>query len=216
MSHSSEFRTLAAPSESIIREKMSKFIALAFPVSTAEEARAVVKRVENQYHDARHVCWAYMLGAAMEEFQWSDNGEPSGTAGRPIVGAINSRELTDILVVVVRYFGGIKLGTGGLIVAYKAAAAEALDVAEVIEKTVDLTLDVYFEYPMMNEVMRIVKEEEPTVVEQDFQMDCRLRLSIRASRMPRLRERYEQLALETGRIRLGDEECSLARTVIIM
>ena len=147
-----------------------------------------------------------MLGHERTNFRANDNGEPSGTAGRPILGAINSRELTDILVVVVRYFGGIKLGTGGLIVAYKAAAAEALDVAEVVEKTVDLTLDVYFEYPMMNEVMRIVKEEEPTVVEQDFQMDCRLRLSIRASRMPRLRERYEQLALETGRIRLGDDE----------
>ena len=169
---------------------------------TLDEIKEHLAECQKRYFDARHVCYAYMLGHERTNFRANDNGEPSGTAGRPILGAINSRELTDILVVVVRYFGGIKLGTGGLIVAYKAAAAEALDVAEVVEKTVDLTLDVYFEYPMMNEVMRIVKEESPAVVEQDFQMDCRIRLSIRASRMPRLRERYEQLALETGRIRV--------------
>ena len=200
------YLTIEAPGEAIFKEKMSRFLSFAIPVSSVSEAREYIEMYRKEYYDARHVCWAYMIGHERTCFRANDNGEPSGTAGRPILGAINSRELTDILVVVVRYFGGIKLGTGGLIVAYKAAAAEALDVAEVIEKTVDLTLDVYFEYPMMNEVMRIVKEEEPTVVEQDFQMDCRLRLSIRASRMPRLRERYEQLALETGRIRLGDEE----------
>lgn len=200
------YKTITAPCEGVFTEKRSKFIAMAFPVTTLEEIKEHLAECQKRYFDARHVCYAYMLGHERTNFRANDNGEPSGTAGRPILGAINSRELTDILVVVVRYFGGIKLGTGGLIVAYKAAAAEALDVAEVVEKTVDLTLDVLFEYPMMNEVMRIVKEEAPTVVEQDFQMDCRLRLSIRASRMPRLRERYEQLALETGRIRIGDDE----------
>ena len=198
--------TITGLSKGIFKDRGSKFLAFAEPIANEDEAKARIAWYKKKYHDARHVCYAYMLGHERTNFRANDNGEPSGTAGRPILGAINSRELTDILVVVVRYFGGIKLGTGGLIVAYKAAAAEALDVAEVIEKTVDLTLDVYFEYPMMNEVMRIVKEEEPAVVEQDFQMDCRLRLSIRASRMPRLRERYEQLALETGRIRLGDGE----------
>ena len=200
------YKTLSSISEGIYTEKRSKFIAIAIPVRTLEEIKMHLEQYQKKYYDARHVCYAYMLGHERLNFRANDNGEPSGTAGRPILGAINSRELTDILVVVVRYFGGIKLGTGGLIVAYKAAAAEALDVAEVVEKTVDLTLDVMFEYPMMNEVMRIVKEEGPTVVEQDFQMDCRIRLSIRASRMPRLRERYEQLALETGRIRIGEEE----------
>ena len=199
------YKTISIGGEGFYSEKRSKFLAFAHHVSTVEEIKELLAGYRKKYYDARHVCYAYMLGHERTNFRANDNGEPSGTAGRPILGAINSRELTDILVVVVRYFGGIKLGTGGLIVAYKAAAAEALDVAEVIEKTVDLTLDVFFEYPMMNEVMRIVKEEEPTVVEQDFQMDCRLRLSIRASRMPRLRERYEQLALETGRIRLGEE-----------
>ena len=200
------YKTIAAPCEGVFTEKRSKFIAMAFPVTTIEEIKEHLAECQKKYFDARHVCYAYMLGHERTNFRANDNGEPSGTAGRPILGTINSRELTDILVVVVRYFGGIKLGTGGLIVAYKAAAAEALDVAEVVEKTVDLTMDVFFEYPMMNDVMRIVKEEEPTVVEQDFQMDCRLRLSIRASRMPRLRERYEQLALETGRIRLGEDD----------
>ena len=196
------YKTIVAPCEGVFTEKRSKFIAMAFPVTTLDEIKEHLAECQKRYFDARHVCYAYMLGHERTNFRANDNGEPSGTAGRPILGAINSRELTDILVVVVRYFGGIKLGTGGLIVAYKAAAAEALDVAEVVEKTVDLTLDVYFEYPMMNEVMRIVKEESPAVVEQDFQMDCRIRLSIRASRMPRLRERYEQLALETGRVRV--------------
>ena len=200
------FKTIARAAETTYRQLSSKFLVYAYPVETEEEIKEYLDALRKKWFDATHHCYAWRLGPYGERFRANDDGEPSGTAGRPILGAINSRELTDILVVVVRYFGGIKLGTGGLIVAYKAAAAEALDVAEVIEKTVDLTLDVYFEYPMMNEVMRIVKEEEPTVVEQDFQMDCRLRLSIRASRMPRLRERYEQLALETGRIRLGDDE----------
>lgn len=202
---SDTYKTIAAPSEGIFTEKRSKFIALAFPVTTLDQIKAILSECQKKYFDARHICYAYMLGYQRVDFRANDNGEPSGTAGRPILGQINSRELTDILVVVVRYFGGIKLGTGGLIVAYKAAAAEALDTVEIIEKTVNLTLDVGFEYPMMNEVMRIVKEEAPMVVEQDFQMDCRIRLSIRASRMPRLRERYEQLAQETGRIRIMED-----------
>lgn len=194
MSHSSEFQTLAAPSESIIREKMSKFIALAFPVSTAEEARAAVKRVENEYHDARHVCWAYMLGAAMEEFQWSDNGEPSGTAGKPILGQIRSVGVTNVVIAVVRYFGGIKLGTSGLIQAYREAARAALDAAEIV--TEYETADVVFTFPYigMNDVMRAVKDPEIKIVGQEFDNTCRMTLRIRADRADTLRRKLDDIS----------------------
>lgn len=139
-----------------------------------------------------------MLGSQRKDFRANDNGEPSGTAGKPILGQINSNELTDILIIVVRYFGGIKLGTSGLIVAYKAAAAEALAAAEVVEKTVDECIRFWFEYPFMNDVMRVVKEEGPEIVEQGYDMDCRMTLRIRSSLMPRLRARLEKV--ETLRI----------------
>lgn len=127
------FYTLKAPSEGVYREKMSKFMAFAHPVTTAEEAKEVIARYQKEYFDARHVCWAYMLGAARTEFQSNDNGEPSGTAGKPILGQINSFNLTNIVIAVVRYFGGIKLGTSGLITAYKEAAREAITAGEIIE-----------------------------------------------------------------------------------
>ena len=127
------FKTLKAVSQGIYREKMSRFLAFAEPVATADDARAVIKRYQNQYHDARHVCWAYMIGTAREEFLSSDNGEPSGTAGKPILGQINSFGLTNVVIVVVRYFGGIKLGTSGLIVAYREAARLAIEAGEILE-----------------------------------------------------------------------------------
>lgn len=194
MSHSSEYRTLAAPSESIIREKMSKFIALAFPVSNAEEARAAVKRVENEYHDARHVCWAYMLGAAMEEFQWSDNGEPSGTAGKPILGQIRSVGVTNVVIAVVRYFGGIKLGTSGLIQAYRESARAALDAAELVTEyeTADVVLT--FPYIGMNDVMRAVKDPEIKIVGQEFDNTCRMTLRIRADHADALRRKLDEIS----------------------
>ena len=182
MTQEDTYKTITDLAEGIYTEKRSKFIAIAIPVRTLEEVKQHLEVYQKKYYDARHVCYAYMLGHERTNFRANDNGEPSGTAGRPILGAINSRELTDILVVVVRYFGGIKLGTGGLIVAYKAAAAEALDVAEVIEKTVDLTLDVYFEYPMMNDVMRIIKEEQPKIEEQVFDNLCSMTLAMRLSK----------------------------------
>ena len=163
------------------------------PVRTVEEVKAHLETYQKKYYDARHVCYAYMLGHERKDFRANDNGEPSGTAGKPILGQINSNELTDILIVVVRYFGGIKLGTSGLIVAYKAAAAEAIAAATVIEKTVDETVTVLFEYPFMNDVMRIVKEEEPEMLEQSYDMDCRMKLRIRKSMMPRLRVRLEKV-----------------------
>lgn len=192
------YRTIAAPAEGIYTEKRSKFIAIALPVRTVDEVKALLEEYQKKYYDARHVCYAYMLGPQRKDFRANDNGEPSGTAGKPILGQINSNELTDIFIIVVRYFGGIKLGTSGLIVAYKAAAAEALAAAEVVEKTVDECIRFWFEYPFMNDVMRVVKEEGPEIVEQGYDMDCRMTLRIRSSLMPRLRARLEKV--ETLRI----------------
>ncbi|WP_370520896.1 YigZ family protein [Bacteroides sp. 214] len=192
------YKTISDLSEAIFTEKRSKFLAFAIPVRTVEEIKEHIDFYQKKYYDARHVCYAYMLGAERETFRANDNGEPSGTAGKPILGQINSNELTDILVVVIRYFGGIKLGTSGLIVAYKAASAEAIAAAEVIEKTVDEEITVAFEYPFMNDVMRIVKEEEPEIIRQFFDMDCEMTLRIRQSLMPKLRARLEKV--ETGRI----------------
>ena len=192
------YKTIAAPAEGIYTEKRSKFIATALPVRTVADVKAYVESYQKKYYDARHVCYAYMLGAERKEFRANDSGEPSGTAGKPILGQINSNELTDVLIIVVRYFGGIKLGTSGLIVAYRTAAAEALAAATVIEKTVDETVTVFFEYPFMNDVMRIVKEEGPTLLSQGYDTDCTMSLSIRRSLMPRLKERLAKV--ETLRI----------------
>ena len=195
------YKTITEPSEGIYTEKRSKFIAIALPVRTHEEIKAHLEVYQKKYYDARHVCYAYMLGHERKDFRANDNGEPSGTAGKPILGQINSNELTDILIIVVRYFGGIKLGTSGLIVAYKAAAAEAS--ATIVEKTVDDEVTVLFEYPFMNDIMRIVKEEEPEIIQQSYDMDCSMTLRIRRSMMPRLMARLEKV--ETARI-IDDKE----------
>ena len=187
------YKTIAAPAEGTYTEKRSKFLAFAFPVATVEEVKAIQDRMQKEYYDARHVCYAYMLGPERKDFRANDNGEPSGTAGKPILGQINSNGLTDIAIFVVRYFGGIKLGTSGLIVAHKAAAAECLAAAEIIEKTVDEDVSFGFEYPFMNDVMRIVKEEGPKILEQGYNQDCTMRLRIRKSLMPRLRERLAKV-----------------------
>ena len=185
------YLTIDAPSEGLYKEKMSKFLAFAEPCRTVDEAKEIVSRYKKEYFDARHCCWAYMLGADRTNFRSNDDGEPSGTAGKPILGQINSFNVTDICICVVRYFGGIKLGTSGLIEAYRAAAAEALNAAEIVEKIVEETLTVHFEYALMGEAMRIVKEEGATVLGQDFQMDCRLTLSLRKAAMPKMRTRFE-------------------------
>lgn len=192
------YKTIIGVAEGVYTEKRSKFIAIAIPVHTVEEIKQHLDIYQKKYYDARHVCYAYMLGHERKDFRANDNGEPSGTAGKPILGQINSNGLTDILIVVVRYFGGIKLGTSGLIVAYKAAAAEAIANATIIEKTVDDEIAVAFEYPFMNDVMRIVKEEEPEILEQSYDMDCLMKLRIRRSMMGKLRARLEKV--ETARI----------------
>lgn len=183
------YHTIAAPSEAIFKEKMSKFLAFAHPVETAEAAKEIIASYSKKYFDARHVCWAYMLGSARNRFLSSDNGEPSGTAGKPILGQINSFGLTDILIVVVRYFGGIKLGTSGLISAYREAARMALNEAVIIEKhdMVDITFT--FPYLAMNDVMKLTKNGEVTVKNQIFDNSCEMTLSVRADDADALKSR---------------------------
>ena len=187
------YLTIEAPGEGIYKEKMSRFLSFAVPVVSVDEALAYVEQYRKEYYDARHVCWAYMIGADRKCFRSNDNGEPSGTAGKPILGQINSANLTDILIVVVRYFGGIKLGTGGLIVAYRTAASEAIAACNIVERLIEDCVKIHFEYPLMNEVIRIVKEEQAAVVAQSFEMDCEMTLRLRRMAMPRLRERLENL-----------------------
>ncbi len=187
------YKTISTLAEGQYSEKRSKFLAFAIPVTNVEEVKQHVAEYQKKYYDARHVCYAYMLGAERLEFRANDNGEPSGTAGKPILGQINSNELTNILIIVVRYFGGVKLGTSGLIVAYRLAAAEAIANAEIIEKTVDCDLSFTFEYPYMNDVMRIVKEEEPQIISQGYDSDCLMTLRIRKGLLPRLRSRLEKV-----------------------
>ena len=197
------YKTIRAVSEGYYSEKRSRFISYAIPVRTLEEVKEAVAKYRKEYYDARHVCWAYMLGHERLNFRANDDGEPSSTAGKPILGQINSNELTDILIVVIRYFGGIELGTSGLIVAYRTAAAEAIAAAEIEERTVDETFTIQFEYPYLNSVMRIVKEDGPTILAQQFEMDCEMTLRIRQGEAERLRNRL----LKVDSCRLTQEEC---------
>jgi uncharacterized YigZ family protein len=183
------YKTIAIVSEGYVIEQRSKFISHAIPVQTPEEAKEKIDAFRKRYYDARHVCWAYMLGAERLQFRVTDDGEPSSTAGKPILGVINSRGLTNILIVVVRYFGGIKLGTSGLIAAYRAAASAAIATAEIIEKTVDEIITINFAYPFLNEVMKIVKETNPQILAQTFDMNCEMSLQIRRSEMEKLKNR---------------------------
>jgi uncharacterized YigZ family protein len=189
MSNGDTFYTLDAPAEGIYKEKMSKFLAFAVPVTSAVEAKEVVARYQKEYFDARHVCWAYMIGAARTEFLSNDNGEPSGTAGKPILGQINSFNLTNIVIIVVRYFGGIKLGTSGLIVAYREAAREAINAGNIIECHEMAEVSFTFPYLSMNEVMRVVKDTGVKIVEQVFDNSCAMVLSIRADHRETLASR---------------------------
>lgn len=192
-----EYKTIAEKvSEGYYTEKRSKFLAFAHHVTSVDEVKDIVASYRKKYYDARHVCYAYMLGAGRTEFRANDDGEPSSTAGKPILGQINSNELTDILVVVVRYYGGVNLGTGGLIVAYRTAAAEAIAAAEVEMRLVEERITYDFTYPMMNDVMRIVKEMNPTIVSQTFDNTCSITLSIRKSEAEQLRSRLRKLSFE--------------------
>ena len=183
------YRTISDLSEGYYTEKRSRFLSFALPVRTPDEVKTQLDIYRKKYYDARHVCWAYMLGPDRTTFRANDDGEPSSTAGKPILGQINSNNLTDILIIVVRYFGGIELGTSGLIVAYRTAAAEAIAAAHIEERTVDETITITFEYPHLNSVMRIVKEDKPDVLTQSFELTCEMTLRIRQSRMDTLKSR---------------------------
>lgn len=183
------YRTIASPSEAVFTDRRSRFLAFAHPVRTADEARQLVKQYSKEYYDARHVCFAYMLGAGRAEFLANDNGEPSGTAGRPILGQINSAEVTDIIILVVRYFGGIKLGTPGLIAAYKEAARLVLENAEIVERHEMARLTVTFPYMAMNDVMKAVKDPEIEIVDRQFDNTCRLTVETRLTLADALRHR---------------------------
>jgi len=182
--------------EGYYTEKRSKFLAFAHHVETVDEVKSILAAYRKQYYDARHVCYAYMLGPERNDFRANDDGEPSSTAGKPILGQINSAELTDILIVVIRYYGGVNLGTGGLIVAYKTAAAEAIAHAQIEERQVEELITYTFTYPMMNDVMRIVKEMNPRIISQTFDNTCELKMSIRKSEAEQLRNRLKKLSFE--------------------
>lgn len=188
-----DYLTIEAPAQASIREKMSRFIAFAAPVSTVEQAREFIAQTANRYHDARHVCWAYMIGADRQTWQLNDNGEPSGTAGKPILGQINSLGLTDVVVAVVRYFGGIKLGTPRLIQAYRTAARQALEAAGTVKRSEMTTIDITFPYQAINDVMKIVKQPGITVVSQTLDNSCSMTLSLPLDRAPEIRQRLDKV-----------------------
>ena len=191
-----EYKTLKTGGEGYYTDKRSKFLAFAHHVSTVDEIKDILAGYRKKYFDARHVCYAYMLGPERLEFRANDDGEPSSTAGKPILGQINSNELTDILIVVVRYYGGVNLGTSGLIVAYREAAADAIAHSEIETRQVEEIITYNFPYPMMNDVMRIVKDMQPRIVSQTYDNTCEIRLSIRKSEAEQLRNRLQKLSFE--------------------
>ncbi len=200
MEERDSYLTIAAPAEAVYKERSSKFLAYAYPVTSEGQIKEILDSLRKQYYDATHHCYAWRLGAYAELFRSNDDGEPSGTAGKPILGQLLSHELTDCLIVVVRYFGGTKLGVSGLIQAYRESAQEAIAASEIVEKTVDTTVRVEFSYVSMNDIMRIVKEEAPHIEEQIFDNLCSMTLSIRQSRAQRLIDRLKKVEGATTEI----------------
>lgn len=197
MEQKDEFLTITdTPAEGFYSEKRSKFLAFAFHVTSEEEVKQYVAEFRKKYYDARHVCWAYMLGADRTDFRANDDGEPSSTAGKPILGQINKNELTDILIIVVRYYGGVNLGTSGLIVAYRTAAAEAIANAEIVSQFVEEEVVFDFPYIMMNDVMKIIKDMSPRIISQTYDNTCEMKLSIRKSEVPMLKAKFDKLAFK--------------------
>lgn len=182
--------------EGFYSEKRSKFLVFVHHVDSVDEAMAIVKEYRKKYYDARHCCYAYVLGSDRADFRANDDGEPSSTAGKPILGQLNRLELTDVLVVVIRYYGGVNLGTGGLIVAYRTATEDALSKAVIEEKFVEERITYRFTYPMINAVMRVVKETGARIVSQSFDNDCEIVLSIRQSLAEGLQARLDKLSFE--------------------
>ena len=187
------YKMLSAPGEGLYKEKGSKFLAFAFTVYSEEEVKAALGDIKKKYYDARHHCYAFMIGPERACFRSSDDGEPSGTAGKPILNQILSREVTNTCIVVVRYFGGIKLGVPGLINAYKTAARDALDNAEIVEKTVNEVYSLQFGYPLMNEVMRVMKEAGLEQLNPRFEMDCYVEFSTRKNEAEKIVSKFKNI-----------------------
>ncbi|MFP4023504.1 MAG: YigZ family protein [Thiohalospira sp.] len=188
-----EYLTINKPSEGLFKDRGSKFLAFAFPVSSEEEIKAIQEQLRNKYHDARHHCYAYMLGPEKKNFRANDDGEPSSTAGKPILGQIRSFNLTNILIVVIRYFGGTKLGVGGLINAYKTAAEEALKNAKIVKKILHDIYELRFDYPQMNEIMRIMKEENIEQIDQHFELSCSITLALRKEEADKVLSKFDRV-----------------------
>lgn len=187
------YKTIENTSEGIYKEKGSKFLSFAFPVRNIDDINLIISNFKKQYYDARHVCFAFMLGEKQQEWRANDDGEPSGTAGKPILGQIKSFELTNVLVIVVRYFGGILLGTGGLVAAYREAAANALDNAVIIEKTMNTGISIQFDYLLMNDVMKVIKEMNPEIIQQKFDNFCSIQLEIRQAEAEKLISKLDKI-----------------------
>lgn len=194
MLFSDTYKTIASEAQGLFRDRGSRFIALAIPVTGQEEIRQRLEELRKEYHDARHHCYAWVLSPDRQAWRANDDGEPSGTAGRPILGQINSRELTDILIVVIRYFGGTLLGVSGLINAYRSAAEDALANAQIIEKTVMRRYLVKFPYLSMNDVMKVLKEEGCSQKAHSYGNDCSVEISVRASAAERITERLRKIS----------------------
>ena len=192
MTNGDTYLTLAAPAEGVCREKGSRFLAFAAPVRTEGEVKELLEKLKKEYYDARHHCYAYVLGPAGAQYRANDAGEPNHSAGGPILGQIRSRGLTDVAVVVVRYFGGTKLGVSGLISAYRTAAAEALDAAPVVEKSVRVGLSLHFAYPATNAVMKVVKEYDFQITRQTFHTDCYLEVWVRQGHADEVTRKFRQ------------------------
>ena len=191
-----EFKTITGTGEGTYSEKRSKFLASSHRIDSVDEAMHIIDSYRKKYYDARHVCYAYVLGTERNIFRANDDGEPSSTAGKPILGQINSNELTNVLIVVVRYYGGVNLGTSGLITAYKTAAAEAIAASNIITKQIETIVTYTFPYVMMNSVMRIVKDMKPRIISQNYDGVCEIKLSIRKSEADILKSRLEKLSFE--------------------
>lgn len=188
------YKTLALPSEEVLfKEKNSKFFGYAFPVTAEEEVKEILEKLRKDHFSARHWCYAYQIGIEKIQYRANDDGEPNNSAGMPIYGQIQSFEVTNVLVVVVRYFGGVKLGVGGLITAYKTTAQMALENAEIIEKTIDIHFLISFGYANMNKVMRIIKEKNLQIIAQKMEMDCEIEIATRKKNVQNLLDTFESL-----------------------
>ena len=186
------YLTIEGKGEGLYKEKGSKFIALAYPVATEDEIKVILANLRKEYHDARHYCYAYRLGADKKKFRVNDDGEPTNSAGQPILGQIKSNNLTNVVVIVIRYFGGKLLGVGGLTNAYRTAAAGALSDTKIITKTVNDLYELTFAYTIINDVMRLIEEEKLTIVEQTFEADCTIRIGVRLSKSEAIKKRIDK------------------------